>query len=83
MEPLIITSNAFKNLKEASSPSSTSQVLIQFNNLKSSLTDFQEFNRYLFNPENNENPATLLRKLNALTDCNSPSYSEFTENVRF
>lgn len=82
-EPLIMVSNAISNSKESSSPSSTSQVLIEFNNLKSILTDYENFNSLLYNPNNNNNPSAILRKLNAVTDCNSPAYTEYGENVDF
>jgi hypothetical protein len=82
-EPLLQQHYAMSNSKEAANPSSTSQVLIEFNNLKSVLTDYEDFNQLLYNPNNQDNPGTILKKLNAVTDCNSPPYTEYGENINF
>jgi hypothetical protein len=82
-DSLVSTSNALSNSIQVSDPSAISQVLIEYNNLKSILTDYENFSLILYNPNNAENPATILRKLNALTDCFSSPYNEYGENIDF
>lgn len=60
-----------------------SEILVEFNNLKSTITDFTNFDELLYNPLSENNPNELKLKVNAMTDCMSPTYERFGYNINF
>lgn len=60
-----------------------SELMVEYNNVKAVIDEYRIFGDYVYNPLSEENPEELLKKLNSMTDCNSPAYQNYGFNINY
>lgn len=75
--------NAIETTLSAMSSAKLSEIIVEFNNVKNVLLEYRNFNEIIYNPLSENNPAELLKKLNAMTDCNSDTYENYGFNINY